>query len=204
MLTKNQIEILNLFRKNIFLKASILELKNILNKTSYSRIFNAVKELEKNKILKIEKIGHANLVFTDLNARFIIQASYLDEDEAMNSNIPNYDKIINIKELSNYLIIAKKSQEKAILKRGSEQELVIVIPDSYNPMSIQEIAEKSLFLVYPKINISVLKEKEIIEMLIEPQNNLGKEIFKSHIILKNAYKYYELLKEAIKQGFKEK
>jgi len=204
MLTKNQIEILNLFRKNIFLKASILELKNILNKTSYSRIFNAVKELEKNKILKIEKIGHVNLVFTDLNSRFIIQASYLDEDEAMNSNIPNYDKIINIKELSNYLIIAKKSQEKAILKRGSEQELIIVIPDSYNPMSIQEIAEKSLFLVYPKINISVLKEKEIIEMLIEPQDNLGKEIFKSHVILKNACKYYELLKEAIKQGFKEK
>ena len=197
MLTKNQVEVLNLFRKNIFLKSSILELKNTLNKTSYSRIFDAVKELEKNKVLKIDKIGHTNLVYSDLNSQFIIQASYLDEDESMNSNIPNYEKIMNIPELSNYLIIVK-SKEKAILKRGSEQELVIVIADLDKSMHVQELAEKALFLVYPKVNISVFKEKEIIEMLLEGKDM---EMFKSHIILKNASKYYELLKEAIKQGF---
>ena len=197
MLTKNQVEVLNLFRKNIFLKSSILELKNTLNKTSYSRIFDAVKELEKNKVLKIDKIGHTNLVYSDLNSQFIIQASYLDEDESMNSNIPNYEKIMNIPELSNYLIIVK-SKEKAILKRGSEQELVIVIADLDKSMHVQELAEKALFLVYPKVNISVFKEKEIIEMLLEGKDM---EMFKSHTILKNTSKYYELLKEAIKQGF---
>jgi SOS-response transcriptional repressor LexA len=196
MLTKNQIEVLNLFRKDIFQKSSILEIKNKINKTSYARIHESISILKEKNILKIEKIGHTSLVFTDLNPQFIIQASYLDEDEAMNLNISNYEKIINIKEISDYLIIIK-NQEKSILKRTTELELTIIIPNSERTLQIQEIVEKALFLTNLKINILILKEKEFIEMILE-----NKEIFKSRIILKNACKYYYLLKEAIKQGLK--
>jgi len=59
MLTKNQVEVLNLFRKNIFLKASILKIKNELKKSSYQRVYDAVKFLAKDGILKIEEAEKA-------------------------------------------------------------------------------------------------------------------------------------------------
>ena len=39
-------------------------------------------------------------------------------------------------------------------------------------------------------------------MLIEKKESYGKEIFKNHIIIKNAQIYYELINEAIEHGFK--
>ena len=73
MITKNKLEILNLFRKNIFLKISILQLAKELKKKSYPKIYNAVKELERDKIIKSEKIGNSNIVSIDLNLESVLE-----------------------------------------------------------------------------------------------------------------------------------
>src|SRR3989338_3152132 len=103
MLTKNQVEVLNLFRKEIFLKASILKIKKILKKSSYQRVYDAVKSLAGEGVLSIEEAGKSSQISIVLNQKSISKLAFLDEQEAAQKNIPNFNKIISIKEISNYL-----------------------------------------------------------------------------------------------------
>ena len=202
MLTKNQVEVLNLFRKNIFLKASILKIKNELKKSSYQRVYDAVKFLAKDGILKIEEAGKSSQTSLIMNQKTISQLAFLDEQEAVQKNIPNYSKIISIKEISNYLIIAAGSYAKGNFKKTSDLDLIVVIPDDRNIMKISKLIDNLTLLYLPKIHLFVFNNKNLIDMLLSKEENYGKEIFRNHLILKNAYIYYELLKESVEKGFR--
>jgi len=200
MLTKNQTEILNLFRRNIFLKISILQLAKKLKK-SYQRMYESVKKLEKRKILKIEKLGNTNLISLILSRESILYLSLIDEQEAINSNLPNFNKLMEIKEISQYLILVAGSYAKAKQTKSSDLDLIIVIPNTEKAIEIQRLIENLTLTFHPKVHLFVFNNKDVLEMLLEKKENYGKEIFKSHIILKNAYVYYEILKEAVENGF---
>lgn len=202
MLKKNQIEIINLFRKNIFLKCSILQIQKKLKKKSYQRVYEAVKQLEKEKILKLEKVGNTNVVSLSLNPLSIPKISFLDESEKENEKMPNYEKIISLKELSRYLVIITGSYVKGTATKNSDLDVVVIIPDNENPLDIQKLLDNLMFLFHPKIHLYVFKNKDFVEMLLSKEENYGKEIFRNHLIFKNAYIYYEILKEAIENGFK--
>ncbi|MBM3233692.1 nucleotidyltransferase domain-containing protein [Candidatus Pacearchaeota archaeon] len=200
MLTKNQTEILNLFRRNIFLKISILQLAKKLKK-SYQRMYESVKKLEKRKILKIEKLGNTNLISLILSRESILYLSLIDEQEAINSNLPNFNKLMEIKEISQYLILVAGSYAKAKQTKSSDLDLIIVIPNTEKAIEIQRLIENLTLTFHPKVHLFVFNNKDVLEMLLEKKENYGKEIFKNHIILKNAYVYYEILKEAVENGF---
>lgn len=202
MLTKNQTEILNLFRKNSLLKTNILQIKKNLKKSSYQRVYDAVKELERRKILIVEKIGNASWVSLQLTRQTIIELSFLDEQEALSKDIPNYDKIINLKEISDYLIIVTGSYAKGTQNKKSDLDLVIIVPDKENVVNIKGIAENLTMLYLPEVHLYVFKRKDFIDMLNEKGDNYGKEIYQHHLILKNAHQYYELIKEVVEYGFK--
>lgn len=202
MLTKNQIEILNLFRKNIFLKTSILQIKKLLKKKSYQRVHEAVRELEKNKILKSEKAGNTRLISLILTPQAIFYISFLDEQEAINKNFSNYEKIMSIKEVSSYIIIITGSYAKGTQMKSSDLDLVAIIPDDQKAPDIQKLVENITFLYHPRVHPYVFTRKDFIEMLLDYKENYGKEIFRYHVILKNASIYYEIIRGAIKNGFK--
>ncbi len=202
MLKKNQVEILNLFRKNIFLKCSILEIKKKTKKSSYQRVYESVKELEKEKILNVEKIGNTSLVSLALNNNSIPKLSFLDEESLENKKLPNYEKIISLKELSRYLVIATGSYVKREEKKNSDLDIVAVISDNEDVLEVQKLLDNLFYLFHPKIHLYVFKNKDFIEMLVSKEENYGKEIFRNNLILKNAHIYYEILKESIENGFK--
>ena len=202
MLTKNQIKILNLFRKNISLKASILGIAKKINKKAYQRVYEAVNDMVKKNILHSQKVGGSNLISLELTKSSITYLAFLDEQEPMVKKIPNYEQIISIKEASRYLIIVTGSYAKGKAKKNSDLDLVIIIPDTEKSFDIQKLIENLTFLFYPRVHLYVFNNKDFIAMLLDKKENYGKEIYKNHIILKNAYIYYELLKEAIENGFK--
>jgi predicted nucleotidyltransferase len=200
MLTKNQLEILNLYRKNIFLESSILELKKKLKKNSYQRIYEAVKELEKEEIIKIKKIGNSSICEISLSQKSISLLSQIDEQESFSIKIPNIEKILDFKEFLDDIVLITGSYARRTQTSKSDIDLVIITKD--DAFKKQKLIENLTILFIPKIHPITITYKDFIEMLLDKKENYGKEIFKNRLLFRNSKRYYELIKEAINNGFR--
>ncbi|MBU0760712.1 MAG: nucleotidyltransferase domain-containing protein [Nanoarchaeota archaeon] len=200
IITKNEIRILDFFRKNLFLKTSIRETMKKIKSKSYQRVYEAVGSLTKKNVLSSEKTGNTNLISLKFSREAILNLSFLDEQDGQ--KVPNYSKIMEIKEISDYLILVTGSHAKAKADKKSDLDLVIIVPDRENVVSVQKLVENLTLLIVPEIHLHVFRKKDFVDMLREKNENYGKEIVKNKIILKNAQMFYELVKEAVENGYK--
>src|SRR3989344_3307380 len=198
--TKNELKVINLFRKNIFLNASIREIMKKVGSNSYQRVYEAIESLVKKNILSLEKKSSLNLISLKISRETILNLAFLEEKEG--NKIPNYSKIIEIKEITDYLILVTGSYAKGNYNKKSDLDLVIIASDKDNIVSIQKLVENITMLFIPSVHLHVITKKDFIEMLKSKNENYGKEIVKNKIILKNGQIYYELIKEAIENGYK--
>jgi len=199
-INKNELRILELFRKELFLAMSIREIMNKIESRSYQRVYEAVENLVKKNVLVLEKIGNTNLISLNLSREAILLLSFLDEREG--NKIPNYSKILDIKEISDYLILVTGSYASGGFNKKSDMDLVVIVPDKEDVVSIQKLVENKAVLFVPSVHLYVFRKKDLVEMLADKKENYGKEIVKNKIILKNAQMFYELVKEAIDNGYK--
>lgn len=199
MLKKSHVRILNLFRKDIFLSKTIREISLLLKK-DYPTIHRAVSELEKKDILSIRKAGNAKICEFNLSTETISILSFLDEQEALSKKIPNIDKILEFKEFIDDIIIVTGSYANGKKTKQSDIDLVIITKNKV--FKKQKLLENLTSLFLPKIHPIVISQKDFIAMLMEKKASFGKEIFKNRLIFRNTAKYYWLLKEAIKHGFR--
>ena len=198
--SKNELRVLNLFRKNLFLKLSIRELMQKINSKSYQRVYEAVESLVQKNILNSEKVGNMNLISLRLARESILCLAYLDEQEG--NKIPNYFKILEIKEITDYLILVTGSYAKGNATKKSDLDLVIIASDKDNIVSIQKLVENITMLFIPSVHLHVFRKKDFVEMLKDKKENYGKEIVNNKILLKNGQMFYELIKEEIENGYK--
>ncbi len=199
-ISKNELKVLQLFKKNLFLKVSIREIMNKIKSKSYQRVYEAVERLVQKNILNSEKRGNLNLITLKLSRESILNLAYFDEQEGR--KMPNYYKIIEIKEISDYLILITGSYASGKFNKKSDMDLVIIVPDKENVVSIQKKIENLTMLFVPKIHLYIFTKRDFIEMLIDKKENYGKEIVNNKIILKNAQIFYELTRDAVENGYK--
>lgn len=198
-LTKNQYLILELYIKNIFLSKTIREISKILNK-SYSKIHESVISLEKENLLNINKIGNSSLCTINFSQKSISILSSIDEQESFSKKIPNLEKILEFKEFLDDIILITGSY--ANNKQTSKSDIDLVIITKEDPFKKQKLIDNMISLFIPRIHPIVLSYKDFIEMLLDVKENYGKEIFKNRLLFRNSRRYYELTKEAIKNGFR--
>jgi len=198
--SKNELKILNLFRSNLFLRASIRDIMKKLKSKSYQRIHEAIQNLVTKNILKSEKMGANSVISLNFSREAMRNFAYLDEHEA--SDLPNYSKIMEIKEISDYLILVTGSYARGNFTKKSDLDLVIIVPDKENPVFVQKLVENITLLYLPKVHLYVFTKKDFIEMLKDKGQTYGKEIVENRKILKNAQIFYELVKEAVESGYK--
>jgi len=199
MIKKSQLNIMNLFRKNMFLKKTIREISMLLKK-DYPNTYNAVIELEKEGFLKIEKIGKSKLCSVEINQKIISLFSFLDEQESFETNIPNINKILDFKEFNEDIILVTGSYVLGKQTKTSDIDLILIVKEK--AFEKQKLLENVSSLMIPKVHALVFTYKDFMDMLLDKKPNLGKEIFKKRLIFKNTTKYYNLINEAIEHGFR--
>ena len=196
---KIQVEIMNIFRRNIFLSKTIREI-SIIAKKDYPNIFNAVKELSERNIIKIRKVGKSNLCELSLSKESISFLSYLDEQEALSIKIPLLYKILEFKEFLDDIILVTGSYAKK--KETKESDIDLVFITKNNAFNKQKLLNNLTSLFLPKYHVIVITYKDFIDMLLNNELNFGKEIFNNKLLFRGAERYYELLKEAKEHGFR--
>ncbi len=205
MITRKQLAILNIFQKNEFEKISWKRLKELSDNKSSSVIQNAVKSFLKEDLIFEEKIGTSKLYKLNLDNPKIFSYFEIYNRENLSKKI-----LSSIKELEDgldkhilfYSIVIFGSYSSGKQNKNSDLDVAVFI-ESGAKRKIVEAVFKSMELK-SALNIDghVIAQKEFLEMLKVDYENLGKEIARKHLILKNPAIFYSLVKEGIKNGFK--
>jgi len=199
MIKKGQIQIMNLFRKDIFLKKTIREISLLLKK-NYPNTYDTIIELEKEGLILTETVGKSRVCSVTLNKKAVSLFSFLDEQEAFSRSIMTMDKILDFREFNEEIILVTGSYASEKQTKTSDIDLILIVKEK--AFEKQKLAQNLTSLMIPKVHALVFTSKDFIEMLLDKKPNLGKEIFNKRLIFKNATKYYDLIKEAIEHGFR--
>ena len=199
MIPKNQLRIIDLFRKNIFVSKTIRDI-SITIKKSYPKVYEAINELEKKKIIKVRKVGNAKVCELNLSRESISTFSFFDEQEAFSKNIPHISEIIEFKDFREDIILVGGSYAKG--KQTPKSDIDLLIITKTNVLQKQRLIENLTKLFLPKVHPVVVSYKDFIDMLLDKNENYGKEIFRNKLLFKNSGIYYDSIKEAIENGFR--
>ena len=204
MLTKEEIKIVELFRKDLLKEYTILEIKKELKKKSYNWVFEAVKKLEKLKVIQIKKKGHSSICSLNLdNQLTLTYLSLLEEFTVKSRKLPkeNISELIDAVPLKYFTFIISGSFAVGTSTKKSDLDVVVIVEDSINTSKILAILKNKGELMVPEAHPYVFTRSEFLKMLLNDEENYGKEIYKKRLISFGAENYYLIIKEAFKNGF---
>lgn len=204
MISNEKIRLLEVWRNNPFRELSISEIMKESNKNTKTWVFNTLKLFVKNKILLSKRKANLdiyNLNFDNPNSLHLLQ--YLEAQD--NLNFPKLEAISEIIEkipLKNYSLIVFGSYTNNQYTKNSDLDICILIENKDVEKKIKPYISDIKLNYAIKIDEHYITFEDFVKMLLLEEENLAKQIFVKHKLFYNADIYYQLIKEAYKNGFR--
>ncbi len=204
MLTPKQIRIFEAFLIKPYKEFTYKEIKEFTKEKSNSIIQKAIIKFLAEELIKETKVG--NIILYNLNLENNLVFSYFNI--IINQNISNLVKsILKIikEELSNIpfiSIVVFGSYAEGKQKDKSDMDIAIFVnlsEDKENCKLAMKSAELKSIL---KLDIHVITKDEMLQMLKDKHENLGKQIAYKHLAIQNPMIFYQIIQEGINNGFK--
>jgi predicted nucleotidyltransferase len=204
MLTPKQIKIFEAFLRKPYKEITYKEIKDYSKEKSNSIIQKALVKFLSESLVKKREVG--NIILYSLNLENSTVFSYFDIliKEKMSNLVKSSLKIIR-EELINtefISIIIFGSYAEGKQKEKSDLDIAIFV-NSIEDKKNCELAMKSAELksILP-LDIHVITKDEMLQMLKDKHENLGKQIAYKHLTVHNPMIFYSILQEGINNGFK--
>ena len=204
MISNEKMKLLEAWRINPFRELSIAEIMKEAKKETKTWIFNALKLLVNNNILK--SIRKANLDIYTLNLENPLSLQllqYLETQDNLNfSQLKVISEIIEKSPVKNLSIVVFGSYAQNKQTKTSDFDIALLIENKEIEKKIKPYI-KEIKLNHPvNIEEQYITFEDFIKMLLREEENLAKQIFIKRKLFYNSEIYYQLLKEAHKNGFR--
>lgn len=204
MIQNEKLKLLNVWKNNPFAEFSVSEIMKISKKNTKTWVFNSLKELVKVKILISKRKGNLDIYsLNSSNPNTIQFLIYLETQD--NVSFPQLELISEIIEkvpIKNYSLIVFGSFTNNEQTKTSDIDICLLIENKETEKKIKPYMNE-IKLNYPiKIDAHYITFEDFVKMLNREEENLGKQIFRKHKTFYNAQIYYQLIKEAYKNGFR--
>ncbi len=205
MITKKKLKIFEVFAKNPFAEYTRKEIKKRSKEKSNNALTLAVNLLKKEQVLIEKKIGKSGLLIlnleNDLSFYYIAMIN--------NDRISNYLKWI-LESLKNeiseetpfYSIVIFGSYAVGEQKKTSDLDVAVFIDNESIQKRMEALINNVKLKSTLKMDVHVIQRSEMIEMLTNKEENLGKQITRKHLAVYNHQIFYEIIKEGMKRGFR--
>lgn len=201
-----ELKIVDLFRKHPLSEFTLSRIMQLLKKNSYSWTYKAVHKLSKG-VLKIKAAGKTSTVSLDLGSPHTVTLlAYLDRKEAYEKEIPLVnDLIASISKKTPYFtLLVAGSRAKGTERSGSDVDIAIIVEDEAKKKAIKPYISEATRLSGVKADIQLISKDEFYRMLLSDEENLGKEIFRHHLLPYGTEAYYHIIWEASRNGLQSK
>ena len=202
---KKEYELLIPFIKEPWRKFTFKDIKKAANKTSESYVYNTLRNFVKQEILKEEKAGNVTLysAFLSKNKSRIYFGFVLEYASWKKIHIPfkEIEKITEKMPTDFYCLLLAGSYAKNKQKESSDIDMAIIVGDEIETKKVYAELSHSCDMSIPKIHLYVFRKTEFMQMLLNKEANYGKEISINNIILNGGKEYFQIIGEAIENGF---
>lgn len=199
MLTKEQLNILSVFKKDIFASLTFKQIKQQSRQKSNNIVQIALKEFQKQDIVKTKETG--DVITYSLNLNNNLTLSYLNlinESEINKSKIPKniLEDIKNriFKHTQFFILIVFGSYVKNGITKKSDLDIAVIVESEQTKKEIAPYLETIKRREVTPIDYHIFTRVEFLEMLKADFENVGKQIFKNSIIHYGYIPYCSLIK----------
>jgi predicted nucleotidyltransferase len=201
MFTK-EINVAEVFERTPWESLTFSQIKQISKIKSDNYVFNTLKKLVLQKVLSEKRYGKTVVYSVAKTIEAIKILSLVSEYKSENKNIPNAKELINLINTAFFTFLITGSYAVGKQTKESDLDVAVICDDERNKKEILVPIMNKGELLNPKIHIFVFTQKEFYGMLVNKEENYGKEIARKHLIMIGAQSYYKILFEAINNGFK--
>jgi predicted nucleotidyltransferase len=204
MIQNRRIELLEAWKDRLFQELSISEIMKITGKNTKPWVFNSLKELEKSRLLVSERKGNLDLYGLNLENPFLIHAlQYLESQRHL--DFPRLDMIMEIigkVPVKGYCLLVFGSYAQNRQTSKSDLDMCFLIESQQMQKRIIPYLEEVKLNHKTGIDEHYVTFEDFMKMLLRNEENLGKQIFRNHMLFFNPDIYYRLIRKAHKHGFR--
>ena len=199
---KKSYQVLDVFVTNPTITYLFGDVKGHIGSKSESYTYNSLKSFVKEGILTKDKRGGVAFYKIADSPKAISFLSMAAEYKAWNRKgipINNIIEVIKKAKINFLTLVITGSYVKRKQTAKSDLDLVLIVPNDVKKVTarLKQFCELSI----PEIHLYVFTDDEFKLMLLDEKHNYGKEIVKNSLIFYGAEAYYQLMFEAMKNGF---
>jgi len=203
MISKEELQVVKVFRKDLFKEYSIKDIMKIMKKNSYSWVFNSVKKILKLDLIVFSEKAGIKLYSINWNNPLVFRYfSILDYENVSKLPIKNILDIINETPVDYFSLLIGGSYAKDKNVKNSDLDVIILVENKSDIQRVFNVINNKSSLMIPQVDLHVFSRGEFLEMLLTKEENFGKQVFENNLILFGAESYYLILKEAKENGFR--
>lgn len=180
------------------------QIKELSRNKSDNYVHTVLKKMVKNNILEENRAGNVIIYSLADATNALNTAGFVAEykaDAAKHLPHQNLRKILAKIKTSFYSFIITGSYSKGKQRENSDLDVVVICDNAHKPNTILSEIKIESELMTPEAHPYVFTESQFYEMLVNNEENYGKEIARNNLIITGGRQYYSILMKAIKHGF---
>ncbi len=205
MITRNQLDIFEVFVRGPFIEYTRKEIKAAAKEKSNNSLALAINQLKKENVLIERKIGRSGLLSlnleNDLTFYYLALCNYHRIPEIVKFALENLKNEIS-EETPFYSMVIFGSYAVGKQKKASDLDAAIFIESEGRQKQVEALINSAKLKSALEMDVHVIPKQEMLEMLANKEENLGKQIARKHLAVHNHRIFYELIKEGMEHGFR--
>lgn len=205
MITEKQLKIFEVFVKKPFAEYTRKQIKKESKEKSNNALALAINLLKKEEVLIEKKVGKSGLLTLNLNNDLTFHYIALCNNQRLSHLVKLSVKILKDEvdtETHFYSLVVFGSYAVGEQKQASDLDIAVFIEGEEKRKRIEAAINSGKLKAPLKIDAHVIPKAEMIEMLTNDEENLGKQIARKHLAIYNHQLFYEIIKEGMKHGFR--
>ncbi|MFA5888301.1 MAG: nucleotidyltransferase domain-containing protein [Candidatus Nanoarchaeia archaeon] len=202
MITGKQLRIFEAFAKHPFAELTRNQIKKETKEKSNNALALLVNQLKKECVLVEKKIGKSGLLSLDMNneisINYIAMASHLEKKA---NDVINRlkEEITDVTPFFSMAVFGSYAANEQ--KKDSDLDIAVFIDSEDKKKKVEAAINSARLKLLVETDIHVIPMAEMVEMLANGEENLGKQIARKHIAVHNHRIFYDIVREGMKHGF---